>query len=458
MLLVPTRLTACDDTPVPGAPTTLYVRSGDVDLAYQIVGEGPLDFVFVPGWAWNLELAWDLEEIARFFERTSRFARTVIVEKRGVGLSDRVSDTPTLEERADDIRAVMDAAGLTRAAVGGWFDGGAMAAHFAATHPERVSALVVGNMAPRVGPTDGGTSTLDAAALDAIADRITNGWGEAKVLEVIAPSVAHDARVVTFWRRFERMSATPNAAAALFRWNASIDLRPVLPAIQAPTLVLHRSGIRLVPSDAARSFAGMIPGARFVEQPGADMYPFFGDCSALVDELEEFLTGAPPATETPLVLLTVVFTDIVGSTTRAAELGDVRWRDLLASHHREIRRLIARFEGREIDTAGDGFFATFPGPARAIRFACAARDAVRGLGLEIRAGVHTGEVERHDGEVTGLAVHVGARVVSLAGDGEVLVTSTVKELVLGSGIEFEDRGVHTLKGVPDDWRLFAVRA
>ena len=441
---------------MPFPPSTYYARSADVDIAYQVFGDLPRHLVFVPGWVWNVELAWELPEIARFFERLTRFATVVLVEKRGVGLSDRVAGTPTLEERSEDIRVVMDAVGVESATVAGWFDGAAMAANFAAIYPRRVSALVIGGMAARVRGVTGGLSSLDATVLDAIASRVEDEWGEGTILRVIAPSVADDARVVTFWRRFERMSATPNAAAALFRWNAEIDLSGVLPSIQAPTLVLNRSEVQLVPPHAARELARLVPGARYIELAGTDIYPFFGDTDSIVDAIEEFVTGAPLVSSGDRVLMTVVFVDIVGSTVRATQLGDRRWHDLLNAYYSEIRRLLSRFDGREVDTAGDGLLATFVGPARAIQFARAAHVAVREIGLEIRTGVHTGEVDVSGGKIAGLALHLAARVVSLANPGEILVTSTVKDLVLGSGIQFDDRGDQVLKGVPEQWHLFAV--
>jgi class 3 adenylate cyclase/pimeloyl-ACP methyl ester carboxylesterase len=443
---------------VSDVPMTRYARSGGVDIAYQIVGDAPLDFVFVPGWIWNLEFAWELSEIARFFERLTQFVRVVIVEKRGVGLSDRVAGTPTLEERADDIRAVMDDAGIAHAAVGGWFDGAAMAATLAATDPERVSALVIGCMAARVRRGRQESGALDPELLDRISKRIGENWGQASWLEVVAPSVAHDPRVHAFWCRFERLSATPNAAAALFRWNAEIDLDAVLPTIQAPTLVLNRADLALVPAESARALASAIPSSRYIELPGREIYPFFGDSEPVITALREFLTGTAGPAPTDRALVTVAFTDIVSSTEHASQLGDQRWRDLLEAHRTIVRRLIERYEGVEIDTAGDGFLATFSGPARAIRFACDAHDTLREqLALEIRAGIHTGEVERHADGIAGLAVHIAARVVALAQPGEILTTGTVKDLVLGSRIGFDERGAHQLKGVPGTWQLFSVK-
>jgi class 3 adenylate cyclase/pimeloyl-ACP methyl ester carboxylesterase len=379
----------------------------------------------------------------------------VVIEKRGVGLSDRVQTTPTLEDRADDIGAVMDDAHIGMSAIAGWFDGAAMAAHFAATHPERVTALIIAAIANRIRRND---VALDAARRDTIATRITNGWGTAKMLDVLAPSVADDPRVRSFWGRLERMSASPNAAAALFRWNAEINLEPIAPAIQAPTLAVTGSDVALVPAADARAFAAHIAHAHYVEVPGRDIYPFFENADTIINTIQEFLTGAPRTEPSETALLTIAFTDIVASTEHAAELGNQHWHDLLDAHRAIIRQLLARHDGTEIDTAGDGFCTTFRGPARAIRFACAARDAVRELGIEIRAGIHTGEVERRGIEIAGVAVHIAARVIANAGTGEVLVTSTVKDLVLGAPIQFADRGTHALKGIHGDWELYAVVA
>jgi class 3 adenylate cyclase/pimeloyl-ACP methyl ester carboxylesterase len=435
-------------------PDTHYARSGGVDLAYQVIGDGPLDFVFVPGWVWNVELCWELAEIARFFERLASFTRLIVFDKRGVGLSDRVGGVATLEERADDILAVLAAVGSERAAIGGWFDGAAMAAHFAATHPERVSALVLGSFSARLRGGDVPVG-FDPDAFDTFAAMIEHDWGSARLLEITAPSVVGDERVLGFWRRFERASASPNAAAALFRWNRAIDLVDVLPLVTAPTLVLQRDGTFMT-NEGVRDLAARIPGARYVELPGRDVYPFLGDMDAVVDEIEEFLTGSlgpAPATRT---LATVLFTDIVGSTERANELGDRHWRDLLDAHNRAIRSVIQRHGGHEVDTAGDGFFVTFDGPERAVHAALAAVDVVREIGLHIRAGLHTGEVIRSGEDVSGVAVHIGARVAALAAADEVLVTRTVKDLALGSTLEFEDSGEHELKGVPEPWQLFRV--
>jgi class 3 adenylate cyclase/pimeloyl-ACP methyl ester carboxylesterase len=440
---------------VPNVPETHYARSGGIDLAYQVVGDGPLDFVFVPGGVWNVEMCWELAEIARFFERLASFARLIMFDKRGVGLSDRVGGVVTLQERADDILSVLDAVGTERPAIGGWFDGAAMAAHFAATHPERVQALVLGSFPARPGGGDGVPVGLDPESLEATAAMIEHDWGTARMLEITAPSAAHDERIVHFWRRFERASASPNAAAALFRWNRAIDLVDVLPLVAAPTLVLQRIDT-ITPNEGVRDLAARIRGARYVELQGDAVYPFLGDTDAVIDEIEGFLTGAHGPAPTARTLATVLFTDVVGSTTRASELGDRQWHDLLDAHHREVRSVIDRYAGREVDTAGDGFLVTFDGPERAVGAGLAAVDAVQRIGLHLRAGLHTGEVIRSGAEVSGVAVHIGARVAALAGTDEVLVTRTVKDLALGSTLEFEDAGEHALKGVPEPWQLFRV--
>ena len=437
-------------------PETRFTRAGDVDIAYQIVGPANgLDLVFVPGWVSHLEVMWELPEFARFLDRLAAMGRLLLFDKRGTGLSDRVAGVPTLEERADDIAAVMDAAGSGRAAIAAWGDGAGIAAMFAATHPERVVALVLGSLPVKV--TDGRRPVVpDPAAMQAMSDAVETGWGRATFVPVVAPSRADDARFLSWYRRWERLSSTPSAAAATLRWAMESDLGPVLPAIQARTLIVHRSGSALFDLESVRAAARLIPDARCAELPGADALAYVGDSDALLDVVQEFLTGVHGTPDLDRSLATVLFTDIVGSTQKAGQFGDRRWGYLLDEHRSRIRRLLERFRGAEVDTAGDGFFATFDGPARAIRCACAMRDAVRELDIEIRAGLHTGEVERKGAAVTGLAVHVGARVAALAQVSEILVTGTVQMLVLGSGISFADRGLHELKGVADQWQLFAV--
>jgi class 3 adenylate cyclase len=437
-------------------PETRFTRAGDVDIAYQIVGPaGGLDLVFVPGWVSHLEVMWELPEFARFLDRLAAMGRLILFDKRGTGLSDRVAGTPTLEQRAEDIAAVMDAAGSSRAAIAAWGEGAAIAAMFAAANPQRVTALVLGDMAVKV--TEGRqVVATDPAAIRAMSDAVETGWGQAALVPLMAPTMVDDGRFLSWYRRWERLSATPSAAGATIRWMMQFDLGPLLPAIQARTLLVHRIGSALYDLASVRGAAELIPDAVYVELPGADALPYLGDSDAYLDVVQEFLTGSGGIPDPDRSLATVLFTDIVGSTHKAADLGDRRWKYLLDEHHARIRRLLDRFRGAEVDTAGDGFFATFDGPARAIRGACAMRDAVRELGIEIRAGLHTGEVERKDAAVTGLAVHVGARVAALAQASEVLVTSTVQTLVLGSGIGFADRGLHELKGVADRWQLFAV--
>jgi pimeloyl-ACP methyl ester carboxylesterase len=435
-------------------PETQFARSGDADIAYQVYGSGE-DMVGIHGLTSHLEVMWELPEFAAFLDRLGRFCRVITFDKRGTGMSDRVPGVPAVEQHMEDIIAVMDAAGSSRASVMGWADGAFMAAMLAATYPERVSALVLGGM--WIKSLVGGRPNLapDPNVVKALSDQVEAGWRKGLVAPMLAPSYADDEHFRSWWRRWEVHSATPSGAAALLRWAASVDPAPILPAIQVPTLVLERASTY---HDQAsnRIAAAEIPGSRFVELPGADVLPYLGDADAVLDEIEEFLTGAPGPVDFDRSLATVLFTDIVGSTEKAGDLGDRRWRYLLEDHHARVRRALSRFHGTEVDTAGDGFFATFDGPARAIRCACAIRDAVREIGIEIRAGLHTGEVERRGNAATGLAVHVGARVAGLAQASEVLVTSTVQMLVLGSGIGFADRGRHRLKGVPDQWQLFAV--
>jgi pimeloyl-ACP methyl ester carboxylesterase len=437
-------------------PETRYAKSGDLNIAYQVVGDGLRDLIYVPGWISNVELNWDEPALAHVLERLASFSRLILFDKRGTGLSDPVPPDrlPTLEERMDDVRAVLDAVGSRQTAVFGFSEGGLMSVLFAATYPERTTALVLfGVFAKRSWSPDYPWAPKPDDRAREIAD-LERNWSERMDLDDLVPSEddAFKARLATYFRR----SASPGAAVALMRMNTQLDVRDVLPTIQAPTLVMHRTGDLDANVEEGRWIASRIPGATFVELPGDAHTLWAGNPDEVIDEIEEFLTGARRGPEPDRVLATVLFTDIVGSTEQATKLGDRRWRELLERHHALVRSSLDRYQGREIDTAGDGFMATFDGPARAIRCASAAVTGVRSLGLEIRAGVHTGECERFGDKVAGLAVHAGARVAGAAGPGEVLVSQTVKDLVAGSGIEFEDRGAHELKGVPGEWRLYAV--
>jgi class 3 adenylate cyclase len=439
-------------------PETKYARSGDVHIAYQAFGDGPMDVVTSPGWISHMEYQWEQPLLAHFLRRPSSYARVLLFDKRGTGLSDRTTGVPTLEECMDDIRAVMDAEGSERAALVGHYDSGAHSAMFAATYPERTSALIIVGGYAKGARDETYPFGPDPAVTGMVAAAIHDEWGKGTTVPVIAPSMAGDRAFAEFWGRYERLSASPGAAASLFQMMAEMDIRDILPNIQAPTLIIHRTDHPAVPIESARYLADHIPDARLVELPGTDALPYTpsgGD--DVLDEIQEFLTGVREGPPSDRVLATVLFTDIVDSTKRASELGDSAWRELLDRHDAAVRRQLDRYRGTEVGTAGDGFVAMFDGPARAIQCALAVRDNLEPLGLDVRAGLHTGEIERSGAEVRGIAVHIGARVAALAGAGEVLASSTVKDLVVGSGIDFETRGSHALKGVPDEWRIFAVR-
>jgi len=441
-------------------PQTRYAQAPDgVSIAYQVLGDGPRDLVWVPGWVSHLEAAWEEPTLARFFERLASFSRLILFDKRGTGMSDRgsVSELPTLETRMSDVLAVCDAVGSDRAALLGVSEGAPMCALFAATYPGRTTAIILfGGYARRLEAPDYPIgSSLEAR--EAFHEEIARDWGGPVGLDIRAPSRIHDERFRANWARYLRMGASPAAVLALTRMNAEIDVRPILGSIRVPTLVVHRSGDRTIPVEAGRYLAEHIPKASLVEVPGDDHLPWIGDPDRVLGEIEEFLTGVRHQAEPDRVLATVLFTDIVGSTKRAAELGDKAWGELLHAHHAVVREQLARYGGHEMGTAGDGFLATFDGPARAARCGLAIASAVRQLGLEIRAGLHTGEVEQTpDGGIRGLAVHIGARIGALAKPGEVLASRTVKDLVVGSGLVFEDRGAATLRGVPDEWQLYTV--
>ena len=446
-------------------PAVRYARSGDVNIAYSVVGDGPFDVVFIAGWVISaLEFAWDGPPAA-FYRRMASFCRLILFDKRGTGLSDRVTGIPDLETRMDDVRAVMDAVGSRRAAVVGVSEGGPMTALFAATYPERVAAAVLYGTYPTTLRRDDFPWGATSDEIDRAIEERTNHWNERGYLEEyltkgLGPSFAGDEDVCRWWRRYVVFSASPGSLNQLSRMNREMDVRHVLPSIRVPTLVLHRRGDDGPPIDSGRYIAARIPGAELVELEGRD-HIWFADPKQIPAEVERFLRpiwerGEWDTVEEDRVLATVLFTDIVGSTSKAAELGDRAWREQLERHHTLIRHHLVRFQGTELDTAGDGFFASFDGPARAIRCASAITENVRELGLEVRAGLHTGECEIIHGKVGGIAVHIGARVAAEAAPGEVLVSQTVKDLVSGSGIAFEERGTAELKGVPGEWRLYAV--
>ena len=439
-------------------PPTRYTKSGDLNIAYQIVGDGPFDLVYVPGWISNIEMMWTEPSYSRLLGRLAGFSRLLLFDKRGTGLSDRVSNDrlPTLEQRMDDVRAVMDAAHSERAALFGHSEGCSMSVLFAATYPDRSIALALyGSFAKRLRANDYPWAPTMEDRLR-VAREIEQSWGDVD-LKYYVPSRAGDESVRDWLSAYFRSGASPAAAAALLLMNSRNDIRAVLPAVRVPTLVMHASGDRDVKIDEGRYVAEHIGGARFLEIAGGDHIWFLSPkADAIVDAIEEFFTGVRPTPEPDRFLATVLFTDVVNGTARAAELGDHRWRDLIERHHALVRTELSRHRGVEVDTAGDGFFATFDAPGRAVRCAIALRDRVRDLGLEIRAGVHTGECEVIDGKTGGIAAIVGARVREQAAPGEVLVTSTVRDLTSGSGISFADRGTHALKGVAREWQLFSA--
>jgi class 3 adenylate cyclase len=437
-------------------PEVKYARNGDVSIAYTVLGEGPPDLAFVTGFVSHLEVLWESPFVRSFFDRLASFSRTIMWDKREQGLSDRLGQPPTLEQGMDDLRAVLEAAGSDRSTLLGVSEGGPMAATFAASYPERVTHLILYGTYPKLIRSDDYPAGITQEVFDKWLERTSSRWGGPAAVRGFAPSLAEDEEFVAWWTHLLRSGTSPRAAIALMRMYQDIDVRPVLPALTAPTLILHRAGDRQIPPEHGRELTRLIPGARYVELEGADHLPFIGDMDTILDEIEEFITGTRREREPDRVLATVLFTDIVGSTARAAAAGDRDWRSLLERHDELVRRELQRFSGREIKQTGDGFLAAFDGPARAVRCAASIADRVTPLGIEVRAGVHTGECELRKGDVAGMAVHIGARVGASAGPGEVLVSSTVKDLVVGSGLRFEERGVADLKGVPGEWRLYAL--
>ena len=436
---------------------TRYAKSGDVSIAYQEIGDGPRDLVLAPGFVSHAEVLWENPDLARAFDRLTSFSRLIIFDKREQGLSDRIGRPPTVEEMVDDMKAVLDGAGSERAAVMGISEGGAMALMFAATHPERCTHLIVWGGYARVTRAPGYEHGFPPEALDTWTAQMDREWGGPVGLEAFAPSRAGDPETERWWARLLRSGTSPRSVAALMQMYKELDVRHVLPVISAPTLILHRAEDRVVPIELGRYLAEHIPGAKFIEVSGRDHLMFTEGGDEVTGEVEEFLTGTRQARPPERVLATVLFTDIVGSTSHAARLGDQRWRELLDRHDSLVRSEVERYHGQLVNTTGDGVLATFDGPARAIECGAEIVNGVRVLGIEVRAGLHSGECERRNGDVGGVAVHIGARVAARAEGGEVLVSGTVKDLVVGSGIEFDDRGSAELRGVPGEWRLYAVR-
>lgn len=439
-------------------PVTRYALSDDVNIAYQVTGDGPRDLVYVPGWISNIEVMWEDPGLARILRRLASFSRLITFDKRGTGLSDpvKLDELPTLEVRMDDVRAVMDAVGSERATLFGHSEGGNMCILFAATYPERTEGLILtGSYAKRIRSDDyPWAPTREERAAEV--EETERNWGESAPMSVLAPSRQADSAFVAWTSRYSRLSASPKAAATLMRMNSEIDVTSILPAIRVPTLLLYRLGDTDVNIEEGRYLASRIPGARLVELPGADHWFWAGDSEPLLDEIEEFVTGHRTHQMHDRVLATVLFTDIVSSTEVASARGDRVWADLLERHNAVVRDELRRWRGKEVNTTGDGFVATFDGPARAIGCARAIAVAVQPLGIEVRCGLHTGEVEVVGEDVAGLVVNIAARIASVGGPGEVLISRTVRDLVAGSGLRFKSHGIYSLKGIPDEWELFGT--
>jgi class 3 adenylate cyclase len=440
-------------------PVTRYAHSGDASIAYQVIGDGPLDVLFLTGWLTQLEQLWEAPANRRFLERLTTFGRLILYDSRGTGLSERMLDAYTVEQEAQDALAVLDAARSERAALFTYAQGGLVGALLAAERPERIGALIMYASIARTSWAPDYDWAMTREERDALSERNIASWGEAdsEAMSAWAPSMAEDPALVAWFARMQRLAASPNEARIIANAMIDLDVREVLPRIRVPTLVMHRPKERVWDVRHSHYLAEHIPGARYVELEGEDSFPFVGDSDAIVEEIEEFLTGVRSGGELARALLTVLFTDIVDATARAAKLGDGRWRDLLAHHDERVRAELARFGGREVKTVGDGFLATFDGPpSRALRCALAITRSARELGVEVRVGMHTGECELISDDVGGMAVHIAARVSALATAGEVLVSGTVYGTVVGGPFTFADRGLHELKGVPGRWPLFAL--
>jgi class 3 adenylate cyclase len=439
-------------------PEVRYVRSGDVFIAYHVLGDGPLDVVYVPEFWNSIEAQWEEPSYAAFLRRLASLGRLICFDQRGTGLSDPVAldRFPTLEVWMDDVRAVMGAEGSRRAALVTSGGGGFLGMAFAATYPEQVHALVILNGMARLGSAPDYPFGTSPEFEDRVRRETLDGWGRGLLLDVLAPSRASDDVFRAWWGRYQRIGSSPGSQLRVRSTLLELDVRDILPSIRVPTLVIHRRDNRLVVVDHGRYIARHVSGARLVEVPGSDYFLWLDGAEQVLGEIEAFLTDSSDSIDHDRMLATVMFADIAGSTERLGEIGDRAWRELLAAFHAAVRYELGRFRGHEIDTAGDGFFASFDGPARAIRCAGAIVEATRGLGFEVRIGLHTGEVESVGEKVGGLAVHIGARIAALAEPGDVLVSSTVRDLVAGSGLSFEDRGLHELKGLPDRWRIYAA--
>jgi pimeloyl-ACP methyl ester carboxylesterase len=437
-------------------PETHYARNEGVNIAYQVVGRGDVDLVFVPGWVSHIEYAWEEPSFAPFLERMSRFSRLICMDRRGTGLSDPVDRLPTMDERMDDLRAVLDAAGSERAFLFGISESGPMCTLFAATHPGRTAGLLLCNTFATGSYADDYPWAMRDSLWESFLEHLEARWGQGITPQFFAPSRAEDEAFVRSWARFERRAVSPGAMRKIIGMAKDTDVRGVLSAVKVPTLVIHREAERACPVEGGRYLAEHIADARIVEVPGADHFPWVGNSDLILDEVEQFVTGGRAEAVVDRVLSTVLFTDIVDSTAQLAEQGDRSYRELLGQYYSVSRRELERHRGCEVDSAGDGLFATFDGPARAIRCACATRDALGAVGISIRAGLHTGECELLGDKVMGLAVHLGARVCGQASPAEVLVSSTVKDLVAGSELNFSERGSHALKGIPGEWRLYAA--